>query len=147
MLRRSYVFLTCLLPVLRRSPNLPRIPVGTHPRPAVCCAHSALSKCSRLHPTVVSATLRSRKCCARIIPSRSAMLPCFCLRLFFGARSARLDGSVRIGEAAVQRILGQRFFQYLATHPDDAAVFNAVMTQGVAWTTPALPTTSRASTD
>jgi SAM-dependent methyltransferase len=49
-----------------------------------------------------------------------------------------LDESVRTGEAAFQRIFGQRFFEYLATHPDDGAVFNAVMTQGVAWTTPAL---------
>jgi len=49
-----------------------------------------------------------------------------------------LDESVRTGEAAFQRIFGQPFFEYLATHPDDAAVFNAVMTQGVAWTTPAL---------
>jgi SAM-dependent methyltransferase len=46
--------------------------------------------------------------------------------------------SVRTGEPAFQRIFGQRFFDYLATHPDDAAVFNAVMTQGVAWTSPAL---------
>jgi hypothetical protein len=49
-----------------------------------------------------------------------------------------LQESVRTGEASFERIFGQRFFQYLATHPDDAAVFNAVMTQGVAWTTPAL---------
>jgi hypothetical protein len=49
-----------------------------------------------------------------------------------------LDESVRTGEAAFQRIFGQRFFEYLATHPDDGAVFNAVITQGVAWTTPAL---------
>ena len=49
-----------------------------------------------------------------------------------------LDESVRTGEDAFQRIFGQRFFEYLATHPDDAAVFNTVMTQGVAWTTPAL---------
>ncbi|MGO9270548.1 MAG: methyltransferase [Terriglobia bacterium] len=49
-----------------------------------------------------------------------------------------LDESVRTGEAAFQRIFGHPFFEHLATHPDDAAVFNAVMTQGVAWTTPAL---------
>jgi SAM-dependent methyltransferase len=46
--------------------------------------------------------------------------------------------SVRTGEPTFQSIFGQRFFEYLATHPDDAAVFNAVMTQGIAWTTPAL---------
>ena len=51
-----------------------------------------------------------------------------------------LHESVRTGEPAFQRIFGQRFFEYLATHPDDAAVFNTVMTQGIAWTTPALLT-------
>ncbi|MFZ0962981.1 MAG: methyltransferase [Terriglobia bacterium] len=50
----------------------------------------------------------------------------------------KMEESVRTGEPAFQRIFGQRFFEYLATHPDDATVFNAVMTQGVAWTTPAL---------
>lgn len=49
-----------------------------------------------------------------------------------------LHESVRTGEPAFPRIFGQRFFDYLATHPDDAAVFNAVMTQGVAFTSPAL---------
>jgi hypothetical protein len=48
--------------------------------------------------------------------------------------------SVRTGEPAFQRIFGQNFFEYLNAHPDDAAVFNTVMTQGVAWTTPALLT-------
>ena len=46
--------------------------------------------------------------------------------------------SVSTGEPVFPRIFGQRFFEYLATHPDDAAVFNAVMTQGVAFTSPAL---------
>jgi SAM-dependent methyltransferase len=46
--------------------------------------------------------------------------------------------SVHTGESAFQRIFGQRFFEYLADHPADAALFNTVMTQGIAWTTPAL---------
>jgi SAM-dependent methyltransferase len=46
--------------------------------------------------------------------------------------------SVRTGEPAFRRIFGQPFFEYLAAHPADAAVFNNAMTQGVAWTTPAL---------
>jgi O-methyltransferase domain/Dimerisation domain len=46
--------------------------------------------------------------------------------------------SVRTGEPAFARIFGQPFFEYLADHPVDAALFNSVMTQGVAWTTPAL---------
>ena len=49
-----------------------------------------------------------------------------------------LEESVRTGEPAFERIFGQRFFPYLASHPDDAAVFNAAMTQGVSWTTSAL---------
>src|ERR1039458_2491632 len=46
--------------------------------------------------------------------------------------------SVRTGNPVFERIFGQSFFDYLAAHPADAAVFNAVMTQGIAWTTPAL---------
>jgi len=46
--------------------------------------------------------------------------------------------SVRTGEPAFRRIFGQPFFEYLAAHPADAAVFNSAMTQGIAWTTPAL---------
>jgi hypothetical protein len=46
--------------------------------------------------------------------------------------------SLRTGEPAFQRTFGLSFFEYLNTHPDDAAVFNRVMTQGIAWTTPAL---------
>jgi SAM-dependent methyltransferase len=49
-----------------------------------------------------------------------------------------LEESVRTGRAAFERIFGQRFFPYLASHPDDAAVFNAAMTHGVSWTTPVL---------
>jgi multifunctional cyclase/dehydratase/O-methyltransferase len=49
-----------------------------------------------------------------------------------------LEESVRTGRAAFERIFGQRFFPYLASHPDDAAVFNAAMTQGVSWTTSVL---------
>jgi hypothetical protein len=46
--------------------------------------------------------------------------------------------SVRTGEPAFERIFGKRFFEYLAEHADDAALFNTAMTQGVAWTAPAL---------
>jgi hypothetical protein len=46
--------------------------------------------------------------------------------------------SVRTGEPAFQRIFGQHFFEYLGAHPADAAIFNAAMTQGISWTTPAL---------
>lgn len=49
-----------------------------------------------------------------------------------------LEESVRTGEAAFDRFFGQGFFAYLAEHPDEAAVFNRVMTQEILWTTPAL---------
>jgi hypothetical protein len=46
--------------------------------------------------------------------------------------------SVRTGEPAFRRIFGQPFFEYLAAHPADAAVFNNAMTQGIPWTSLAL---------
>ncbi len=46
--------------------------------------------------------------------------------------------TVRTGEPAFPRVFGQRFFEYLAGHPEEADVFNAAMTQGIAWGTPAL---------
>jgi hypothetical protein len=46
--------------------------------------------------------------------------------------------SVRTGEPAFARVFGQRFFEFLAAHPAEAAVFNAAMTQGIAWTSHAL---------
>jgi SAM-dependent methyltransferase len=49
-----------------------------------------------------------------------------------------LYDSVRTGEPAFPRIFGQHFFQYLSAHPDDAEIFNAAMTHGIQWTTPAL---------
>lgn len=49
-----------------------------------------------------------------------------------------LEESVRTGEAAFDRAFGQGFFPYLAEHPEEAAVFNRVMTQEILWTTPVL---------
>ena len=49
-----------------------------------------------------------------------------------------LEYSVRTGGASFERIFGQRFFDYLEGHAEDGALFHAVMTQGVAWTSPAL---------
>ena len=40
--------------------------------------------------------------------------------------------SVRTGEPTFPVIFGQRFFEYLADHPEDASLFNSVMTQGIA---------------
>jgi SAM-dependent methyltransferase len=39
----------------------------------------------------------------------------------------RLYESIQSGRCAFDRVFGEPFFQYLATHPDDAAVFNAAM--------------------
>ena len=49
-----------------------------------------------------------------------------------------LEYSVRTGRPSFDRIFGQRFFDYLETHAEDGALFNAVMTQGIAWSSPAL---------
>lgn len=46
--------------------------------------------------------------------------------------------SVRTGKPAFEQVFGQRFFDYLADHPEEAANFNRVMTQEIMWTTPAL---------
>ncbi len=46
--------------------------------------------------------------------------------------------SVRTGEPVFERIFGERYFEYLSAHPDDAAIFNAVMTQGSTWSSQAL---------
>ena len=51
-----------------------------------------------------------------------------------------LHETVRTGEPAFQRIFGQRFFEYLASHPEDAETFNAAMTEGIGWTSSALLT-------
>lgn len=49
-----------------------------------------------------------------------------------------LSESVRTGKPSFNALFGQSFFDYLADHAEDAALFNRVMTQGIAWTAPAL---------
>lgn len=46
--------------------------------------------------------------------------------------------TIRTGEPAFQRIFRQRFFDYLASHQDDAATFNTAMTQGIGLTSSTL---------
>jgi hypothetical protein len=46
--------------------------------------------------------------------------------------------TIRTGEPAFQRIFGQRFFDYLASHEDDSATFNAAMTEGTGYTSTSL---------
>jgi hypothetical protein len=86
----------------------------------------------RFHNTPLTEMLRtdqpgSLRDGAMFLPARFLWLPL-----------GELYESVRTGEPAFKRIFGQDFFEYLNAHPDDAAVFNTVMTQGVAWTTSAL---------
>jgi hypothetical protein len=55
--------------------------------------------------------------------------------LMFGSPSiwaswGQLYESVMTGEPSFDRIHGATFFEYLDSHPDDAAVFNAAMTSG-----------------
>lgn len=49
-----------------------------------------------------------------------------------------LPAAIRTGEPAFDRAWGQSFFSYLAEHPEEAAVFNRLMTQEIAWITPQL---------
>jgi hypothetical protein len=46
--------------------------------------------------------------------------------------------SVRSGEPAFEKIFGEPFFDYLASHPADGALFNSVMSQGHPWAPAAL---------
>lgn len=54
------------------------------------------------------------------------------------APARRVYESVRTGEPAFERIFGERFFDYLATHPADGELFNSVMSQGHPWASAAL---------
>ena len=49
-----------------------------------------------------------------------------------------LHESVRTGTGGFSRLYGQRFFEWLKTHPEDAAIFNAAMTSGSTNTASAL---------
>jgi SAM-dependent methyltransferase len=46
---------------------------------------------------------------------------------FFWKPCGELYGTIRTGQPAFDRVHGERFFNYLAGHPEDAAVFNAAM--------------------
>ncbi|WP_280409886.1 methyltransferase [Nocardia brasiliensis] len=51
-----------------------------------------------------------------------------------------LDGSIRTGDIAFDRVFGTDFFSHLAERPELSAEFNAAMSQAVAETAAALPT-------
>jgi hypothetical protein len=86
----------------------------------------------RYHNTAVSELLRSDH------PSSQRDAALFLPAPFLWRPLGELYESVRSGEPAFQRVFGQPFFEYLAAHPDDAKLFNTVMTQGIASTAPAL---------
>ncbi|MFE0173375.1 methyltransferase [Streptomyces sp. NPDC059002] len=50
-----------------------------------------------------------------------------------------LDDAVRTGESTFERVFGTDFFGYLRQHPDQSALFNSAMSQGVRPTAAALP--------
>jgi O-methyltransferase domain/Dimerisation domain len=62
----------------------------------------------------------------------------FLVAPFFWRPLGELVESVRTGKPAFDRVFGQNFFDYLAGHPEEAALFNRVMTEGTAWSGPAL---------
>lgn len=45
--------------------------------------------------------------------------------------SGALEETVRTGQPSFERLYGAAFFEYLAGHPDDAAVFNAAMSSSL----------------
>jgi hypothetical protein len=57
---------------------------------------------------------------------------------YLWAAMGGLPESVRTGEPAFNRAFGQSFFDYLASHPQEAAAFNQVMTLEIAWISPAI---------
>jgi hypothetical protein len=134
MPQRNCGFPTCLPAALNRSLNSPPSAARIHPLSNACCAHSALWKCSRPRATVVSATRRSQRCFAAKHPQSQRTAALFLPAPFLWRPLGELYESVRSGEPAFERIFGQPFFDYLADHPADTAVFNATMTQGIAYT-------------
>lgn len=66
--------------------------------------------------------------------AEAMFLPALCMWRTLG----ELTDSIRTGETAFNRAFGQSFFEYLAEHPGEAAVFNRVMAQEILWSAPAL---------
>ena len=112
---------------------------GAHP-PSLECLLRALSTLGvfaitsdgRFCNTPLSEVLR------RDHPESQRASALFLPAAFLWRPLGELYETVRSGEPAFQRIFGQRFFDYLASHQDDAAVFNTTMTEGIGWTSSAL---------
>lgn len=88
----------------------------------------ALTDDGRFHNTPLTETLRSDH------PQSMRDSALFLPAPFLWRPLGDLYESVRTGEAAFPRVFGQNFFDYLAVHADDAAVFNRVMAQGSTFT-------------
>jgi hypothetical protein len=86
----------------------------------------------RFGNTAFSETLRADH------PQSQRAMALFLPAAFLWRPIGELCESVRTGEPAFERVFGQRFFEYLASHPDDNAVFNSAMTHGVPFTSSAL---------
>jgi hypothetical protein len=86
----------------------------------------------RYQNTPSSETLRSDH------PQSARGFALFLPAAFLWRPLGELYESVRTGQPAFPRIFGADFFNYLAVHPEDAALFDTVMTEGTAFTTPAL---------
>jgi SAM-dependent methyltransferase len=112
---------------------------GAHPPSLECllCALStlgvfAVTPDGRFCNTPLSDVLRADH------PESQRASALFLPAAFLWRPLGELHETVRTGEPAFQRIFGQRFFDYLASHQDDAATFNTVMTEGIRWTSSGL---------
>lgn len=61
-------------------------------------------------------------------PGSARPWPLFLISPFNWKLWGNLEETVRTGEAAAERVYGKPFWEYLAEHPEDAAIFNAAMT-------------------
>jgi O-methyltransferase/methyltransferase family protein len=112
---------------------------GAHP-PSLECLLRALSTLGvfaitpdgRFCNTPLSDLLRADR------PDSQRASALFLPAAFLWRPLGELHETVRTGEPAFPRIFGQRFFEYLASHKDDAATFNAAMTEGIRWTSTGL---------
>lgn len=71
--------------------------------------------------------LDSRRACTQFLPAPFLWQPL-----------GKLVHTVRTGEPAFDLVFGEGFFDYLGDHPQASEIFNAMMTQGSAWTTQVL---------
>lgn len=112
---------------------------GAHPSSLECLLRAlstlgvfAITPDGRFCNTTLSDVLRTDH------PESQRASALFLPAAFLWRPLGELHETIRSGEPAFQRIFGQHFFDYLASHQRDAATFNAVMTEGIGWTSSAL---------